>query len=128
MLLAVATSASAALQATISGRAQLHGTVTVSGSLRCTAKQKLTIRLFILQPSTGALAQGNFPAKAAKGGAKTARPASTCKSASLKWSINATRKGKASFKRGTARACVVAYAKTKGTDAEITASCARVTL
>lgn len=129
-LLALATAAFGGLQATISSRAQLHGTVTVTGSLHCTAKQKLTIRLFVLQPSTGALAQGNFPAPAAKSTSKTksARPPSTCTGTSLKWTINAIRKGKAAFKPGTARACLVAYGKTKGSVAEITAACAAIRL
>ncbi|HKP19627.1 MAG TPA: hypothetical protein VJT84_14220 [Gaiellaceae bacterium] len=129
-LLALATTASGALHATISGRAQLHGTVTVTGVMRCTAKQKLTIRLFVLQPSTGALAQGNFPAPAptSTSKTKTARPPSTCSGTSLKWTINAIRKGKAAFKPGAARACVVAYGKTKGSVAEITAACAAITL
>ncbi|HET7743263.1 MAG TPA: hypothetical protein VFK76_00835 [Gaiellaceae bacterium] len=99
-----AASSAASLQVTIGRTAQAKAggkVIAVTGLVRCTSRQRVRLRVAVLQTATGAYAEGTLP------------QAALCSGGSQQWTIASKIRGSAVFKRGRAESCVLATTRLK---------------
>src|SRR5262245_35071012 len=97
----------------IAPRARLgadHTTVVLAGTFVCVQNEHAYVKTYLFQASSGAVAEGRFPAHGA------ATSVGVCGGAPLAWTTTGTQNGKKprAFQPGPAQACIVALTRARG--------------